>query len=309
MDVFLYKSDPVRGQAWAEVFRRRAPHLDFRIWPDVGDPERVRFLAAWEPPADLATRFPRLEVLFSSGAGVDQFDFGALPPDLPVVRMVEPGIVRGMVEYVTHAVLALHRDMPQYRRQQREGVWKPLPVRTAGERRIGVLGLGSLGQAVLAQLVAMGFDCAGWSRSRRTVAGVATYAGAEEMDGFLARTEVLVCLLPLTGETRGFLDARLFGGLPRGAALVHAGRGPQLVEADLLAALESGQLAEAMVDVTDPEPLPASHPFWTHPRIQLTPHIASMTQPLTAAEAVIDNLRRLGSREPMVGLVDRARGY
>ena len=306
---FLYKSDPVRGRQWAEVFQRRAPAVDFRIWPDIGDPAQVRFLAAWEPPENLAERFPNLKVLFSSGAGVDQFDFSVLPPALPVVRMVEPGIVRGMVEYATCAVLGLHRDLPRYRRQQAEGLWQPLPVRTAGQRRVGVLGLGSLGQAVLAQLVGLGFDCAGWSRSRHAVDGVQCHAGADELPAFLARTEILVCLLPLTDSTRGFLDARLFSMLPAGAALVQVGRGPQLVDADLLAALDGGQLSEAVLDVTDPEPLPPTHAFWRHPRIQLTPHIASMTQPLSAAEAVLDNLRRFDAGEPMVGLVDRSRGY
>lgn len=306
---FLYKSDPVRGQRWAEVFRREAPEIDFRIWPDTGDASRVRFLAAWVPPEDIAERFPNLEVLFSSGAGVDQFDVTKLPATLPVVRMVEPGIVRGMVEYVTHAVLGLHRDMAQYARQQAEGVWKPLPVLTAGERRVGVLGLGSLGQAVLAQLVGLGFDCAGWSRSRHEVEGVECHAGADALPGFLARTDILVCLLPLTDSTRGFLNAALFAHLPEGASLVHVGRGPQLVEADLLDALASGRLAEAVMDVTDPEPLTPGHAFWTHPRIRLTPHIASMTQPLTAARAVIDNLRRFETGEPMVGLIDRALGY
>lgn len=307
--IFLYKADPVRGRVWAEVFQALAPQLDFRLWPDEGERERVRFLAAWEPPSDLATRFPNLQVLFSSGAGVDQFDFAALPAALPVVRMIEPGIIQGMVEYVSHAVLGLHRDMPQYRRQQRQGEWKPLQVRAACERRVGVLGLGSLGQAVLRQLAGFGFDCAGWSRSRHTLDAVQCHAGDAELGAFLARTEILVCLLPLTESTRGMLNARLFDALAPGASLVHVGRGPQLVEADLLAALASGRLAEAVLDVTDPEPLPPQHAFWQHPRIQVTPHIASMTQPSSAAEVVVANLRRFEAGEPMLGRVDRLRGY
>lgn len=320
---FLYKSDPFRGRIWAEVFQRHAPEIDFRIWPDIGDASRVRYLAAWEPPADIAERFPNLQVLFSSGAGVDQFDFPALPPHLPVVRMVEPGIIRGMVEYVTHAVLGLHRDMAAYRRQQQQAMWKPLQVKTAAERRVGVLGLGSLGQAVVTQLggttlrsgagpalaSGFGFDCAGWSRSRHAIDGVRCFAGEGELGAFLARTDILICLLPLTDSTRGFLNAGLFSQLPKGASLVHVGRGPQLVDADLIAALDSGQLTEAVLDVTEPEPLAAEHPFWRHARIQLTPHIASMTQPSSAAEVVIENLRRFECGEAMVGLVDRLRGY
>lgn len=307
--VFVLKADGRRGRQWAEVFRHEAPEIDFRLWPKIGDAHAVRYLATWVPPADLATQFPNLELLFSTGAGVDQFDFAALPPQLPVVRMVEPGIVQGMVEYVTHAVLDLHRDMPAYRRAQRGREWQPLPVRTAAECSVGVLGLGSLGQAVLALLVALGFDAAGWSRSRRELPGVSCHAGADELDDFLARTQILVCLLPLTDATRGMLNAALFAKLPRGASLVHVGRGPQLVAGDLLRALDAGQLAEAVLDVTDPEPLPSDHPLWLHPCVQITPHIASMTQPQTAARVVIDNLRRHACGEPLVGLVDRARGY
>jgi glyoxylate/hydroxypyruvate reductase A len=307
--VFVYKADGQRGRLWAEIFRREAPETDFRLWPEIGDANEVRYLAAWVPPGDLATRFPNLELLFSTGAGVDQFDFSALPPQLPVVRMVEPGIVQGMVEYVTHAVLDLHRDMPAYRRAQQSQQWQPLQVRTAAECRVGVLGLGSLGQAVLAQLVALGFDCAGWSRSRHAVPGVHCHAGEGELDAFLARTQILVCLLPLTDATRGFLNAALFARMPRGASLVHVGRGPQLASADLLRALDAGQLAEAVLDVTDPEPLPESDALWSHPRVRITPHIASMTQPQTAARVVIDNLRRHARGEPLVGLVDRMHGY
>lgn len=309
MEIFVYKADPERGRKWAEVFRREAPHIDFRIWPDTGDPRRVHYLAAWEPPSELSARFPNLKLLFSTGAGIDQFDLAALPPELPVVRMIEPGIIDGMVEYVTHAVLDLHRQMPAYRRAQQRRQWQPLPIRTASERRVGVLGLGSLGQAVLAQLVALGFDCAGWSRSRHTIDEVHCFAGESELPQFLERAEILVCLLPLTAQTRSFLNAELFARLPRGAALVHVGRGPQLVIADLLAALEDGHLAEAVLDVTDPEPLPPEHPLWLHERVRITPHIASLTQPATAALVVLDNLRRYARGEVLVGLIDRQRGY
>ena len=307
--VFVFKSDGQRGLRWADVFSREAPHIDFRLWPDVGDSQLVRYLATWVAPADLGTQFPKLELLFSTGAGVDQFDLAALPPRVSLVRMVEPGIVQGMVEYVTHAVLDLHRDMPAYRRAQQKRQWQPLPVHAAAECRVGVLGLGSLGQAVLAQLVAMGFDAAGWSRSRRDLPGVRCHAGADELGTFLARTQILVCLLPLTDATRGVLNEALFARLPRGASLVHVGRGQQLVAEDLLNALDAGQLAEAVLDVTDPEPLLESDPLWRHPRVRITPHIASMTQPQTAARVVIDNLRRHAQGEALVGLVDRARGY
>ena len=306
--VFLYKADPVRGAEWAECFARKAPQLEFRQWPLDADPARVRYLAAWEPPEDLA-RFPNLELVFSVGAGIDQFDFSRVPPQLPVLRMVEPGIVDGMVEYATLAVLALHRDWPVYREQQRAGVWAAHRVRPAASRRVGVLGLGMLGQAVLARLRGFGFPCAGWSRSQHAIDGVECHAGTAALPAFLARTDILVCLLPLTPATRGILDARLFALLPPGAALVNCGRGGHLVQDDLLAALDGGRLSAAVLDVCDPEPLPADHPFWRHPRIVLTPHIASMTQPETAVDAVLENIRRHEAGETPHGLVERARGY
>ena len=306
---FLYKADPERGAEWARLFAEKAPELPFRLWPDIGDPADVRYLAAWEPPDDLAQRFPNLDILFSVGAGVDQFDVSRLPPDLPVVRMVEPGIVDGMVEYVTLATLALHRDLIDYIAQQRARVWEPIRLRSAAGRRIGVLGLGMLGSAVLEKLRGFGFDCAGWSRSPRALDGVRCFAGAGALPDFLARTDILVCLLPLTDMTRGILNRELFARLPKGAALVNAGRGGHLVEADLIAALDSGHLSAAVLDVAEAEPPPPNHPFWTHPRILLTPHVASMTQPDTAVSVVLDNIRRHQSGEPLRGLVDRARGY
>jgi glyoxylate/hydroxypyruvate reductase A len=306
---FVYKADPLRGRVWAQVFASEAPELAFHQWPETGDPARVRFLAAWEPPADVRGLFPNLEVLFSSGAGVDQFKLDELPADLPLVRMVEPGIIAGMVEYVSWAVLDLHRDMPVYRRQQAAGRWQPRPLMPATQRRVGVLGLGALGQAVLQRLGAYGFDLAGWSRSRHALPGLKCFAGQEELPALLARSDILICLLPLTPATQGMLNAELFAQLPMGASLVHMGRGPQLVAADLLAALGSGHLAHAIMDVSEPEPLPPGHAFWQHPAITLTPHIASMTQPESAARVVLANLRRHAAGQPLLGLVDRSLGY
>jgi len=306
---FLYKADPVRGAVWAELFARQMPELPFRIWPDIGDPRDVRYLAAWQPPEDLATRFPNLEVLFSTVAGTDHFDFSLIPETLPVVRMVESGIVKGMVEYVTLAVLSVHRDWQTYRNQQRAAQWQAHRVYPAESRRVGVLGLGVLGRAVLEKLRGFGFPCAGWSRSAWQIKGVECYDGPEGLQAFLARTDILICLLPLTDSTRGILSKPLFDQLPLGATLINVGRGGHLVQQDLLQALDEGRLASAILDVCEPEPLPPEHPLWHHPKVLLTPHIASMTQPETAVEAVVDNLRRHGVGLPMVGLVDRARGY
>lgn len=306
---FVYKSDPVRGAVWARLFAEKAPDLPFRIWPDIGDPAEVRYLAAWVPPDDIMATFPNLELLFSVGAGVDQFDFAALPPELPVVRMIESGIIDGMVEYATMAVLALHRDLITYVVQQRDANWSSIRHQPAAKRRVGVLGLGVLGEALSRKLVDFGFSVAGWSRTRRHLEGVTSFAGAAEMTDFLGRCDILVCLLPLTPETRGILNADLFAKLPRGARLVNVGRGAHLNQEDLLAALESGQLSAVMLDVTTPQPLPSDHPLWRDPRVLITPYVASMTQPETAVEVVLDNLRRYRSGEPLVGLVDRARGY
>ncbi|NTX29121.1 glyoxylate/hydroxypyruvate reductase A, partial [Burkholderia pyrrocinia] len=189
---FVYKADPVRGAQWAHRFAQQAPDLAFRIWPDIGDPHAVRYLAAWQPPDDPVALLPNLEIVFSVGAGIDQFDLSRVPAHIPVVRMIEPGIVDGMVEYVTQAVLTIHRDLFDYAAQQRAQVWHERPVRAAASRRVGVLGLGTLGQAVLDTLRRFGFPCAGWSRTPRTLDGVECHAGDAALDAFLARTDILI---------------------------------------------------------------------------------------------------------------------
>ncbi|SEJ58923.1 2-hydroxyacid dehydrogenase [Paraburkholderia diazotrophica] len=305
----LYKADPERGKQWAQRFAQKAPDMPFRLWPDIGDPAAVHYLAAWQPPADIMQTLPNLKVIFSVGAGIDQFDLSSVPPHVAVVRMTEPGIAEGMVEYVTQAVLTIHRDLFDYAVQQRERVWLERPVRAASTRRIGVLGLGMLGTAVLNTLRLFGFPCAGWSRSPHEIAGVECYTGIESLDAFLARTDILVCLLPLTDATRGLIGKRVFGALPEGASFINVGRGQHVIQQDLLDALDSGRLHAAILDVTEPEPLPPTHPFWTHPRVRLTPHIASATRPETAVDVVLENLRRHRAGEHMIGEIDRTRGY
>lgn len=306
---FLYKADPVRGAEWGRLFAQKAPEIPFHCWPDTGERNAVRYLAAWVPPEDMLSQFPNVEIVFSVGAGIDQFDICRLPVHIPVARMIEPGIAAGMVEYVTHAVLGIYRHSRLYAQQQRDRRWQVQAVKPMSSNRIGVLGLGVLGQAVLKRLHSFGFPCAGWSRSPHTLDDVECHSGNDGLSHFLARTDILICLVPLTDDTRGILNQRLFSQLPMGASLINVGRGAHLVDADLLAALQSGQLSQAILDVCEPEPPPPNHPFWSHPAITVTPHIASMTEPAGAVDAVLDNIRRHHAGLPLTGLIDRQRGY
>jgi glyoxylate/hydroxypyruvate reductase A len=305
----LYKADRDRGIEWRSLFAELAPDIAFRLWPDVGPPEEVRYLAAWQTPPELLASLPNLEVLFSTGAGVDQFDLARLPPQVKLVRLIDPGIIAGIVEYVVWAALALHRDMPGYLLAQREGRWAPAPLVPADRRRIGVMGLGELGQAALAALRPFGFQLAGWNRSPRALEGVRAFVGPAELPAFLTQCDILICLLPLTQETRGILCRETLAQLPKGAGLVNAGRGGHLVEADLLAALDSGQISAAVLDVTAEEPPPEGHRFFSHPKILLTPHIAAITHADSGVRAVLANIRRHESGVPMHGIVSRERGY
>ncbi|NVK32955.1 MAG: glyoxylate/hydroxypyruvate reductase A [Rhodobacteraceae bacterium] len=305
----LCNMDQSRAAAFAEVFERALPEgVPFSFDAASVDPDDVRYLLSWLMPEDIE-RYTNLEIMFSTGAGVDQFTSDRLPANVKIVRMVEDGIVRMMQEYVALSVLMLHRNFIGYKEHQNKALWQAIDQPQTAQRRIGVLGLGVLGQAVLDRLAPFGFPLSGWSRSAKSIPGVTCLSGDDGFEQLIATSDILICLLPLTDETTGMLDAPLFSRLPKGASLVHVGRGRQLDHQALLDALDQGHLASAVLDVTEPEPLPTDHPFWSHPRIMLTPHIASVTQPSTAAIAVSDNIRRHLQGEDLIGLVDRNRNY
>ncbi|MBD8890967.1 2-hydroxyacid dehydrogenase [Roseibium litorale] len=301
----LYTSEAARGAVFAGRFAAALPDQPFFL-NTAPHPEEVNYLITWTVPEGAGALYPNLKLIFSVGAGVDQFNLEAFPPHVGVVRMLEPGIAEQMKEYVTLAVLGLHRDLPRYMAQKAGHLWKMHKNAPAGSRTVGVMGLGQLSKASLEALRPFGFKLRGWSRSPQTIDGVETFT---DLAAFLSGTDILVCLLPLTAETEGLINTDLFARLPEGAALVHAGRGKQLDHAALAAALSSGQLSAAWLDVTDPEPLPADHAFWEHPQIVLTPHVASQTRAEDGADHVIAGIRAHLAGKPVPGLVDKRKGY
>ncbi|MFC0266457.1 2-hydroxyacid dehydrogenase [Kushneria aurantia] len=281
-----------RVAAWIARLAPLLPAFRLAAIDEAVAPERVRYAVVWKPSPGALAPFTALRAVVSLGAGIDHIPADALPAHRPpILRTTGEALTQRMREYVCLQVLRHHRDMPQLAAAQRRAEWQPQVTPPAPERRVGVMGLGLLGSAAATSLAALGFDTRGWARSPHQLGGVTTFAG-DELNDFLAGCEILVCLLPLTDATRDILDHRLLARLPRGAGLINAGRGEHLVEADLLDALASARLSHATLDVFRQEPLPADHPFWHHPQITVTPHIASMIDAPTGSRLVAENIRR-----------------
>ncbi len=297
------------ADVWEAELKRHLPDLDFRRWEAPGDPTEIDMALCWKPPAGGLAQFPNLKVIFSLAAGIDSLTADPDLPDVPIVRMVEPSLTAGVAEYVVLHTLRHHKDQRRFEAQQQARLWQEYFAPPAWTRRVGIMGFGAIGAEAARMLVAVGFDVAGWSRSEKRIDDVESFHGADQLDAFLARTDILVCLLPKTRATDGILNAALFEKLPRGASLINAGRGDQLVEDDLLAALESGQLSGATLDVFCTEPLPPDHAFWAHPRVTVTPHSAGDPFPDVAAKVVAENIRRFQRGEPMPHLYDPKAGY
>ncbi len=308
--VILYCSNWGAPDAWQANFRNEDPSLEFRVWPDRGPVGEVDYILAWHHQPGELRRYPNLKAIFSLGAGVEKLLRDRdLPAGVPIVRMVDHALTTCMTEYVVLHVLRYHRRMPELEALQRRNQWIELESPPAWERRVGILGLGVLGSDAAIKLAGLGFDVGGWSNHAKQIPGVKSFTGEDGLSELLARSEIVACLLPLTAATTGILGARRFAQMPRGAFLINAARGGHVVEGELLAALDNGQIGHATLDVVSEEPLPATHPFWRHPKVTLTPHNASLTWPPTAVKHIVGNIRRHEAGQPMSPLVDPAREY
>ena len=274
-------------------------------------PQQIDYFVGFRPPHGFLKGLPRLKAIFSLGAGVDGFlRDPEFPRHLPVVRFVDETLQREMAQYVTMHALIIHRQQRAFDAAQRESAWKQrMLARPSRDVRIGILGIGDIGAVTAERLLMFDFQVFGWSRTRKAVAGVTSFAGQEELPKFLASSDIMVCMLPLTPETENILDAKLFAGLPQGAWVMNVGRGGHCNEQDLLAALDSGHLGGAVLDVFQREPLPADSPFWTHPNVTVTPHIAGITDPRNASAFVVDCVARAETGAPFKNVVDLNRGY
>ena len=297
-----------RTETWRAALATALPEATIALWPEA--PPKPEYALVWKAPAEMFARVRPTKAIFNLGAGANALlDAPGLPADIPVIRLEDAGMAVQMAEYVTLAVLRAYREADAYAAQQSKGHWQPRPRIAKMGFGVGILGFGVLGRSVAEALAPFGFPLSGWSRERKTVSGVRSFAGPAELPEFLERSQVLVCLLPVTPETRGLLDQANLTKLPSGAHLVNIARGEIVVDDDLIALLDSGHLAGATLDVFREEPLPAGHPFWHHPRIALTPHTSAVTQVIDSVAQVAAKIRRIERGEPVTGIIDRARGY
>jgi glyoxylate/hydroxypyruvate reductase A len=306
----LFCAPGAKPDPWLRALRAAMPAASIDAWTAAGTHAPADYAIVWTPPDAFYADQPALKALFNLGAGVDGLlRSTALPAHLPLVRLEDAGMAPLMAEYVVHAAVRHAREFDAMERDRRAGRWAPRRTIDRSDFPVGVMGAGALGIPVARALMASGFPVSLWSRSIKQVDGVRSFGGAEALDAFLAATRILVCLLPLTPDTENLLDARLLAKLMPDAYLINVARGRHLVDADLLAAIASGRIAGATLDVFREEPLPSTHPFWAEPRITITPHCSAATQRSATIDQIVAKIARLEAGEPISGIVDRGRGY
>ena len=295
--------------AWRDTFAEQLPQLEIRIWPDVGAAADIEYLAFIRPDFDVLPDLPNLKAMFSRSAGVEAFINHPRLPRAPLGKVEPAGGDPMMTEYVIMHVLRFHRDMPAYQAAQANREWLRKPIVRPEERRIGFLGLGMMATAPALVLKSLGFPVSAWVRSPRADAEIPVFHGDDQLAPFLRQTDIAVCLLPLTRETEGILCARTFAMMPRGAMVVNVGRGGHVVDADLIAALDSGQLSYAALDALSPEPLPPDSPLWLHPKVTVMPHVARRPTVAQLVAEIAANIRSIETGGHLLQEIDKTMGY
>ncbi|MCY4396166.1 MAG: glyoxylate/hydroxypyruvate reductase A [Rhodospirillaceae bacterium] len=294
---------------WRAAIHAELPDLEVRFWPDAGDPADIEYLAFTRPDPDDWPAFPNLKAMLTRQAGVDGFIGHPGLPDVPLSKLEPEDGDPMMTEYVVMHVLRLHRNMPTYRERQARREWREVPQKRPEDRTVGFLGYGVMARKPARILRGMGFDVAAWTRTSKPGAEIPVYAGPGRFDAILERSDIVVCLLPLTGETRGILNAGAFSKMPKGGMVINIGRGEHVVTGDLIAALDSSHLYHAALDAHAPEPLPPDSPLWDHPGVTVMPHVARRPNIAQLAPQIVANIRRCEAGEPLLQEVDRVAGY
>lgn len=309
MKILFVSPDP-RPERWTQLLESALPEAEWIVWHPDMPCQQADYALVWQPPEILFKKEPQLKAIFNLGAGVDALlKLKKVPASLPIYRLEDAGMSAQMAEYLVHQVAEMTRAMPIYRQQQRQKLWRMQAPCRRNEWPIGFLGMGQIGHKAAQALALMEYPVSSWSRSNKDITGITSYQGEEELNAFLKNSRILINTLPLTATTKGFLNKNLFDQLPDKSVVINVGRGQHLVAEDLLDALQQGKLNHAVLDVFSEEPLPTSHPFWTHPNITLTPHISAPTLREETVSQIASKIKLLAAHQPVSGKVDRERGY
>ena len=297
------------AQLWRDTVAEQLPDVELRIWPEANDLRDIEYLAFIRPDFDVIPPLPNLKAMFSRSAGVEAFIDHPKLPNVPLGKLEPSGGDPMMTEYTVMHVLRFHREMPKYQAAQANREWLRTTIVRPEQRRIGFLGLGLMAKAPALILQQLGFPVSAWVRLPREEPSIRIFHGENQLEPFLAQTDIVVCLLPLTRETEGILCARTFAMMPRGAMVINIGRGGHVVDADLIAALDSGQLSYAALDALKPEPLPRESPLWTHPKVTVMPHVARRPTVAQLVTELAANIRSIQAGGGLLQQIDRTTGY
>ena len=297
-------------EAWEKALKQKAPNMAVEIYPDDTEREKTQFIVTFRPPANAFKNYPNLKVIASMAAGINHITkHHEIPQNVIITKANDPMHRGDIADFVLALTLSHMKRLPIYFQQKEQAIWQAHPYQRPEETTIGIMGIGSIGKAVGKVMLKNDFKVTGWSRSEKQIKHIKTFHGNAQRNDFLKTTDILVCTLPLTKETQGILNTQVFNKMPKGAYLINIGRGKQLVEADLLMALESGQLAGAALDVFTDEPLPKNHPFWKNEKITITPHTAGNVHPESAVKKILRNYKAMRNDEKLIDLVNLERGY